>query len=67
MPKARDFSKMNKPDLMAAAKALGVDTRRQCLGSKYMTWRRMSEVVTDCERAVADSDHSGAAVVNLKC
>ena len=36
-PKARDFAKMKKPDLMAAAKALGVDTRWRGLENKKMT------------------------------
>ena len=63
-PKARDFANMKKSELMDAAKALGVDTRRRGLESKKMTWRPMPEVVTDCERAVADSDHSGAAAGN---
>ena len=61
-PKTGDFAKMKKMDLMAAAKAMGVDTRRRGGEGKKTTWRPMPDVVDDCERALAGSSHGGSGV-----
>ena len=61
-PKTGDFAKMKKMDLMAAAKAMGVDTRRRGGEGTKTTWRPMPEVVDDCERALAGSSHGGSGV-----
>ena len=49
-----DFGQMRKPDLMAAAKAIGVPIRRQCRrdnGSTYRTWRSTTDVARECQQA----------------
>ena len=49
-----DFGQMRKADLMKAAKAIGVPTRRQCTrddGSTYRTWRSTTDVARECQQA----------------
>jgi len=51
---APDFAAMRKDALMAEAKAIGVDTRREITkadGSKHRTWRSTAEVARDCAAA----------------
>ena len=49
-----DFGQMRKADLMQAAKAIGVPTRRQRTrddGSTYRTWRSTTDVARECQQA----------------
>ena len=48
------FVQMRKAELMKAAQAIGVPTRRQCTrddGSTYRTWRSTTDVARECQQA----------------
>ena len=50
-----EFASLRKADLMARAKAMGIQTRHQKHAKASSTWRPMPEVLRDCERHAASA------------
>ena len=50
-PAVPDYRALRKNDLRACAARLGVRTRRQSAASRSRDWRKVGDLVVDCEKA----------------